>query len=245
MYYIYKHTNNINGKIYIGQTNNPDKRWGSNGEHYKPREEGTSHFYCAIKKYGWENFSHEILATCESRDQANELEQYYIKTLDSTNPDIGYNLSSGGNIRDWYAQASDERKKEYQDKRREISYRLWSDSEYREKQRIGMEKVMQSEEYKNKMSEIIKERYTDEEYKKKWKKAVRQKSGQPIQCIETKEIFRCITEATEAMGGKSQSNSINFCLNGKYKTAYGYTWRRITLEEFLELKEQGYYHGEL
>ena len=57
-YKVYKYTNLINGKVYIGQTKTSlIKRAGSNGERYK----GCRHFYLAISKYGWENFIPTIL----------------------------------------------------------------------------------------------------------------------------------------------------------------------------------------
>ena len=62
-YCVYKHTNKTNGKIYIGQTKNPNKRWSSGGKEYKPRRNGTSRFWNAIKKYGWGNFEHIIITT--------------------------------------------------------------------------------------------------------------------------------------------------------------------------------------
>ena len=56
-YTIYKHTNIINNKSYIGQTcQDVKKRWG-NGLGYKT----CPIFYQAILKYGWDNFTHEIL----------------------------------------------------------------------------------------------------------------------------------------------------------------------------------------
>ena len=58
-YIVYKHTNLINNKIYIGITkygNHPKKRW-KNGLGYEYNEK----FFSDIIKYGWNNFSHEIL----------------------------------------------------------------------------------------------------------------------------------------------------------------------------------------
>ena len=59
---IYKHTNKINGKIYIGQTHykNVNERF-KNGLGYKRSDGKYSYFWEAIQKYGWNNFSHEIL----------------------------------------------------------------------------------------------------------------------------------------------------------------------------------------
>lgn len=91
-YCVYMHKNKINGKIYIGQTcQNPEKRW-RDGEGYK----GSSHFYSAIKKYGWSQFDHFILAENLTIEQAKFLETQYIKQFHSTGDNYGYNLQSGG-----------------------------------------------------------------------------------------------------------------------------------------------------
>lgn len=103
-YYIYIHKNKINGKVYIGQTKRrPEERWGQNGNGYK-----TQMFYKAIQKYGWDNFEHIILEEVSSQEEANSQEEYFIKLFDSTNPDKGYNLYSGGNV---VAQSEVSRKK--------------------------------------------------------------------------------------------------------------------------------------
>lgn len=91
-YIIYKHTNLINNKIYIGQTCQTARvRWQYGGG-YKHN----AHFYAAIKKYGWHNFKHEILYTDLTSEQANELEIKLIALFDTTNSDKGYNSSIGG-----------------------------------------------------------------------------------------------------------------------------------------------------
>ena len=59
-YCVYMHRNKINNKRYFGQTkhvDNPEKRWGINGEGYI----GNSFFTNSINKYGWDNFEHIIL----------------------------------------------------------------------------------------------------------------------------------------------------------------------------------------
>lgn len=91
-YCVYMHTNLVNGKKYVGLTGrNVKERWLSNGDGYKVQP-----FYKAIKKYGWENFSHEILASGLSKDEACELEKYYIKKYQTTKREYGYNMSTGG-----------------------------------------------------------------------------------------------------------------------------------------------------
>ena len=96
-YCVYVHTNKINNKIYIGITNNIERRWRSNGVEYKPKEKNTSSFWNAIEKYGWDNFKHEILLTNLSREVACEYEKYYISLSKSNDKNIGYNIASGGN----------------------------------------------------------------------------------------------------------------------------------------------------
>lgn len=92
-YYIYKHTNLINGKVYIGQTcNSPEKRFGKNGNGYK----GCRYFYRAIEFYEWHNFKHEILETNLTHEEADVFEQKYIKKYKSNVSDYGYNLEGGG-----------------------------------------------------------------------------------------------------------------------------------------------------
>jgi len=89
---IYKITNLINGKAYIGQTiQKIEKRWSS---HCKL----TSHCFAlnnAIKKYGRDNFKIEKLAEASNLKDLNNLEKAYIAEQKSMYP-FGYNLTSGG-----------------------------------------------------------------------------------------------------------------------------------------------------
>ena len=89
-YIVYIHTNNINKKVYIGQTKNYKKRCVPCN--YK----GSTYFYNAIQKYGWNNFTHSILKDNLSQEEANYWEQYYIKKYNSTNSNYGYNITDGG-----------------------------------------------------------------------------------------------------------------------------------------------------
>lgn len=89
--YIYKHTA-PNGKGYVGQTTKtPEKRWGKGGVHY------SNYIGKAIKKYGWDNFNHEVLAEIEFDDikELNNLEEYYILKENTLYPN-GYNLKTEG-----------------------------------------------------------------------------------------------------------------------------------------------------
>ena len=91
-YVLYEHKNKINGKRYIGGTNNTTKRWCGQGKHY----EGCPAFWAALQKYGWDNFSHTVLVRNLSRDEASDLEVLYIAKYRTTDKRCGYNLASGG-----------------------------------------------------------------------------------------------------------------------------------------------------
>ena len=94
---IYKVTNLVDGKIYIGQSKNIGQRWtkhrcspfNTNSEQYD------TPFYRAIRKYGIDNFQFEVIEQC-SIDLLDEREIYWINFYDSTNLNKGYNLTSGG-----------------------------------------------------------------------------------------------------------------------------------------------------
>jgi len=88
---IYKATNKINGKIYIGQTiRTLEYRWA---QHCRDKRKTALH--STIKKYGKDAFKLEILSKCKSIKEMNYKEEYYIKLLNTLAPN-GYNLSTGG-----------------------------------------------------------------------------------------------------------------------------------------------------
>lgn len=94
MGYIYKITNKINNKCYIGQTKRSiNKRWN---EHCN-RNSSSHGLSNAIKKYSIENFDIQILESIEDNSKLNDLEKEYIKKYNSLSP-YGYNLDTGGSL---------------------------------------------------------------------------------------------------------------------------------------------------
>lgn len=95
MPYIYKITNNINGKIYIGKTNfTIEKRWKEHCSDYKKETFEKRPLYSAMKKYGIENFSIEEIEQIETPEFAAEREKYWIEYFGSFKN--GYNATIGG-----------------------------------------------------------------------------------------------------------------------------------------------------
>lgn len=98
--YIYKITNRLNGKIYVGKTDRTlEQRWkehktlGRNYDHHRANER--SHLHRAMKSDGIENFQIELIEQVETSCVADR-EVYWIQELNSRNPQVGYNIQKGG-----------------------------------------------------------------------------------------------------------------------------------------------------
>ena len=90
---LYKITNNINGKIYIGQTIQAVKLRFSN---HCDKSSCCTYLRNAIQKHGKQNFTTETICTVYSQQDADLLEQTLIKAYNTTNAKYGYNLAHGG-----------------------------------------------------------------------------------------------------------------------------------------------------
>lgn len=90
-YYIYKVTNKLNGKIYIGKTNNIGARIR---QHLTTAKKRDSEFHKALDEDGFQNFTWEFLEYTTSSEIASDLEKKYILEFNSLIPN-GYNVSVG------------------------------------------------------------------------------------------------------------------------------------------------------
>ena len=175
--YIYKITNKINGKIYIGKHSTDNLNDGYMGSGVVLRQ--------AIKKYGVENFTKDILEFCDKEVELNDLEKHYIDKYKSTDKSIGYNLTSGGDgtlgFTSWLKgkHLSDEIKKKLSEAKKGKHYikmseakkgRHLSDETKKKLSELGKGRH-HSEESRRKMSELGKGRHHSEETKKKLSEA--------------------------------------------------------------------------
>lgn len=85
-YSVYKHTNVENGKVYYGIAQNCLERW-NDGVGYQSNKI----FWKDVVKFGWRNFTHEIIKTFENREDALWLESLLIQETKSYIPENGYN----------------------------------------------------------------------------------------------------------------------------------------------------------
>lgn len=98
--YVYKITNKINNKCYIGITNNIAKRFSY---HKRPRltedcKEYNKPLYAAFRKYGIDNFEFSVIDYNLSVEEANNREIALIKEYKSLTHEHGYNIREGGNL---------------------------------------------------------------------------------------------------------------------------------------------------
>lgn len=97
MHHIYRITNTVNHKVYIGQTNHPKQRW-SQHKHSAKTQQGRDNQVIAraIAKYGAENFKFEVIASFETLEEVNMAECQMIEQYNSRDPKVGYNVDVGG-----------------------------------------------------------------------------------------------------------------------------------------------------
>ena len=104
---IYKWTNKINNKSYIGQSINIETRRRRHiSDSYYPKSKAyNTAFHSAIREYGSDNFDFEVLCICK-QEELDTLETFYIKKFNTIVPN-GYNMTSGGESRKYQSLFSD------------------------------------------------------------------------------------------------------------------------------------------
>lgn len=213
-YFVYSHTNKLNGKKYIGITKQkkPELRWGSNGRNY------SSYFRNAIDKYGWANFDHEILYEGLTKEEACEAEISLIKQYNTQDRNFGYNITEGGTapimpeeIREKISIALLGNKNGQgipcsEEKRRKIS-EAQKGIKFSDERRLHL-----SEAKKGKSHAPI-----SAESRKKISDAHKKK---PVYCVELNRVFPSIQECGRQMN--IDATSICACCRGRFKSIKGY-----------------------
>lgn len=123
---IYKITNSVNGKIYIGLTTKTAQERFKQHMDLSRRSDYAIHR--AMRKYGKENFTVEILERCSSVDELIKRESYWIKFYNSMNPRVGYNMINQEDFRKVYNQEVGDKISKAQKER----FALMSDAEKKE-----------------------------------------------------------------------------------------------------------------
>lgn len=168
---IYKITNSINSKIYIGQTRQSPaiKRWHSHKWDALNGRTKTA-FANAIRLHGHEKFTFQIVCECSSLDELNRLEEEYILFFSSLSPN-GYNLMKGG--------SNYERSKETLEKLRNSLKGRIIDEEWAKNIAEGHRGLKKSDETKQKIREAHLGMRMSEESKEKIRKSHTGKKASP------------------------------------------------------------------
>ena len=231
-YCVYAHINKVNGKIYFGITKGYCKgRWGA-GSGYT----NSTKFYPAIKKYGWDNFSHIVILKNLSEEEATYLEKSYIRLYNTTNRNFGYNTDKGGKLSSLSAQAK--RKKIAERQMRPIIC-LETMERYESQAELsnikGKDHSYVCDACKSKGSRVHdgKHYLYIEDYVKMSLQEIQDiidgklQNHQEVVCMETGEVFWDATKAGQTLpyGKFSVSNRCNhFRERGKDNFAGGFHW---------------------
>lgn len=206
MPYIYKITNLINQKIYVGKTTKTiEERWKTHWSDALKVNINNRPLYKAFNKYGKENFKIECLEEC-SIDELNDKEIYWIEKLGSFK--YGYNATMGGDG------------KHYADY--DLIYNLY-------KMGYSIHKIAEITKYdKETVTTAINLHGITHEEKVAQGRLVIQHSVAQLD-KNTEEIINIYSSLKEAYGAlnKQHSGHIASVCNGKRKTAYGYKWKYI------------------
>lgn len=96
---IYKVTNLVNQKIYIGQTvKDLEYRKGCHYREMKNPNRKRVYFHNALAKYKDSDFIWEVIAEANTKEELDKLEQYWVSYYNSNDPEKGYNLKAGGQL---------------------------------------------------------------------------------------------------------------------------------------------------
>lgn len=210
LYTVYKHTS-PSGKVYIGITSKkPEYRW-NHGRGYKEIDQPV--FYRAIKKYGWDNITHEILYSGLQEKDAKNLEISLIKQYKSLG--LSYNITDGGDgfrgaTHRKGKKASEETKRKMREARRGTNKGVNNPMYGRHETAPAYGKFGKE----HPASKVVYQYDLLGNFIKKW------------DCIS--DVQRCLNIIV---------THITACCNGRQKTAGGYIWKR-QFDERLKLDRE-------
>lgn len=205
MAYIYKITNQINGKVYIGKTlNTIQERWREHCSDYKKERCEKRPLYNAMNKYGVENFIIEQVEEC-SPEVVNEREKYWIERYGSFK--YGYNATTGG------------------DGRQYIDYELVC-SLYKEIQNINQ--ISSLLKIDKKTIRKILRNYNIKIISGGEHTFLKSREKPVAKCDKnTNEILEIYPSVAEAEKANGNSQHISDVCRGKRKTCQGFKWKYI------------------
>ena len=157
--YIYKTTNLINGRVYIGKhcVSEYDPTYYGSGKLLKK----------AIKKYGKENFKNELLLEAETESQLNELEKKTIREYREMFGRKLYNIAEGGNGGDTISGLSEQERDAFVQKMTQINQKRCASAEFKRKISQANKRRYSDPAERKRHSEKVKKTWSDPELRKR------------------------------------------------------------------------------
>lgn len=240
---IYKITNTTNCKVYIGQTRNFSQRMS---QHFIKDSKDDSLLRRAIKKYGKESFTKEIIFESESQEAINKMEILEIKLNKSQDRRFGYNIKPGG---DNHGHSEETKKKIGESQKGELNHMYGKKGAENKTSKklielktntIFQSVTIAAEILGLNLSHIASVcrgkrsstggyvfRYLDDNNKIIDVEAPKKNRARRIINLDTKEVFNSFKEIENKLNKKIDSGNIIKNIKGKTKTSYGYRWNYI------------------
>jgi group I intron endonuclease len=222
---IYRVTNTVNGKVYIGKWSHPtpDHRWRL---HKSAAKSGSPYyFHRAIRKYGSDAFKVEVIDRAKTPEELSEMEKQYIASYQSNDPEKGYNMTLGGEGHNgWKASEAWKQWKSGHSKK------FWADPVYRAKQTKSHQEWWTPERRKVNAEQLQLRRASGNDPRKGTgkgpgtgkKHSVETRAllsalkNKPVRCLGTNEVFPSLTHAVERLGGCTTNLSRAIRHNGRF-----------------------------
>jgi group I intron endonuclease len=238
---IYKITNEVNGKVYIGQTiRSIKKRWW---EHKDDMSKSELPLYRAMRKYGVDNFTIEEIDGANSKSELNYKEVHYMYKFNSLDKNSGYNLRMGGSNGGHSQETRDKISKIIRQMDVDGTRNIPKGSDsflYKNTHRKGVKLSQETRDKiskvqmgkkakkstKQKMSKTHKKRMENPELRKRISQTLRKTSTLKKPIVRSDGVeFESISECARQMG--TTSPDLWATLNGKRKTHKGYSFKYL------------------
>jgi group I intron endonuclease len=234
---VYKATSKTTGKVYCGYTMQSLERRAYWHKIESRDMKNTCHFYCAIRKYGFDDFVWDIIVGSDSIDFLLLSEKYYVENHNLIKE--GYNSRPGG----WGSKPTEETRKKMseakigtthsKETRQKISLANIGKHEMSEENREKLLNVLignkhflgkkHTEETKKQIREKLKGHSFSEETRRKIGEACSRKQTKVL-CVETNIVYNSVKLASDSVGGTKQG--IRCAINGVFKTYKGFHWSK-------------------
>lgn len=213
---VYIHTCKENNKRYIGQTRNLKNRWSNEGAKYLYKQKDGSWRQPAIARailtYGWDGFTHEVVADNLTKEEADKLEIELIEKYNTLNPKFGYNIRKGGSHGSLSEESIKKMRETIGDSRKKENNAFYGKKHTEEtKQKIRENAILNSK--KRDLSGENNFCFLHYQYI----------------CIETQESYTSAQKAGDAVG-VSKGCIVKAC-NNENRTAGGFHWLKISEEK--------------